>query len=700
MIGLIGVVSYGLAAVAFLILTLLLVSGWRGQAKGLLLMVAAIASALWAATMAYEFATEGLLGQWWGISETLRDIAWFTFLSSLLTAILPKDGSAPPGLKWLPKGLALVCVVLIAASIVAPWFSQYQSQLSFLTDILGRIVLAISGMVLVEVLYRNTVPDQRWGIKFLCLGVGGMFAYDFYLYSDAMLFKHIDAEIFAARGIVNALVVPLVVISAARNRTWSLEVAVSRHMIFQSATLLSAGVYLLLMAAAGYYIRFFGGSWGGVLQATFMFGALLLLMVVLSSGTMRARLKVFLSKHFFTYRFDYREEWLRFTRTLSEGEPGVHLRERSIQAIAQLVDSPGGALWLRNEHGGFERASHWNMPQAKGAESAESGFIRFLQRKEWVIDLVEYQTNPEKYEDLKLPTWLTGIPHVGMVVPLVLHEQLLGFVVLATPHGRMAVNWEVSDLLKTAGCQAASYLAQLEAAKGLLVARQFESFNRMSAFVVHDLKNLVSQLSLLLSNVQKHKHNPAFLDDMIETVENSVEKMQRLLTQLRSGSPAPGGKTLIDLESMLRRVVDAKENREPRPQLEVRTAGLFLRADRERLERTIGHLLQNAIEATPPDGTVKLSLQETDRKVVIEVSDTGCGMSKDFIRETLFQPFETTKTSGMGIGAYETKQYVTELGGEVVVESEVGCGSSFRIYLPLIVTNAAATPELSNEEFQ
>ena len=204
------------------------------------------------------------------------------------------------------------------------------------------------------------------------------------------------------------------------------------------------------------------------------------------------------------------------------------------------------------------------MPQATGRESAETGFISFLQRKEWVIDLNEYRTTPEKYEDLKLPAWLNDIPRAGMVVPLVLHEQLLGFIVLAESHGRIAVNWEVSDLLKTAGCQAASYLAQLEAAKALLVARQFESFNRMSAFVVHDLKNLVSQLSLLVSNVHKHKHNPAFLDDMIETVENSVEKMQRLLTQLRSGSPAPGGDTLIDLESMLRRLVAAKENNNPK----------------------------------------------------------------------------------------------------------------------------------------
>lgn len=698
MVGLIGSISYSLAAAAFLVLTLLLVSSWRGRAKGVLLMLAALASTIWAMRLAYEFATDSLGIPGWGALEILRNFAWFAFLASLISGIQSNGVATPRSLKWLPSGLAAVCAALVAGAALAPWYPEFQQQFQFATDILGRIVLAISGMVLVELLYRNTNPDQRWGIKFLCLGTGGMFAYDFYLYSDAMLFKHIDGEVYAARGIVNALVVPLIVVSAARNRTWSLEVAVSRRMIFHSATLLSAGIYLLLMAAAGYYIRFFGGSWGGVFQATFMFGALLLLMVVLASGTIRARFKVFLSKHFFNYRFDYREEWLRFTRTLSEGEPGLHLRERSIQAIAQLVESPGGALWLKKENGDFERAGHWNMPQANGLEPANSGFLEFLQRKEWVVDLAEYRTTPEKYQDLKLPSWLNDIPRAGMVVPLVLHEQLLGFVVLAASHGRIPVNWEVSDLLKTAGCQAASYLAQLEAAKALLVARQFESFNRMSAFVVHDLKNLVSQLSLLVSNVHKHKHNPAFLDDMIETVENSVEKMQRLLTQLRSGSPAPGGHTLIDLESMLRRLVAAKENSTPQPRLDVKSPGLALRADRERLERTIGHLLQNAIEATPPDGTVTIVLDEIGGKALVEVSDTGCGMTGDFIRETLFQPFETTKTSGMGIGAYETKQYVNELGGEIKVESTVGQGSVFRVYLPLIVMNTEPARELFNEE--
>ena len=202
--------------------------------------------------------------------------------------------------------------------------------------------MAILGMILVEQVYRNTPVRQRWGIKFACLGIGGIFAYDFYFYSDALLLKQINPEIWAARGIINALVVPLIAVSAARNPDWSLGIAVSRRILFYSVALFGAAAYLLAMAAAGYYLRFFGGSWGTVMQVSFLFGAIVLLLAVLFSGTLRSWLRVFISKHFFSYNYDYREEWLRFTRTLAEGEHG--LEERVIQALAQLVESPAGGL--------------------------------------------------------------------------------------------------------------------------------------------------------------------------------------------------------------------------------------------------------------------------------------------------------------------------------------------------------------------
>lgn len=690
----IGVISYSLAAAAYFFLFGLLVYGWRGRASGAVLAVACLVSALWAASVAFPLVMGSSAGPLTGILEILRHAAWCGFLL-LLLGVSRRDDSLPArDVRLMAAGLAAFYVFLIAATLYfPPGALNLASSQDYLTGIVGREILALIGMVLVEQLYRNAHPEQRWGIKYLCLGVGGMFAYDFYLYSDAMLFKRVDAELWAARGIVDAVVVPLVAVSAARNPKWSLDISVSRSILFHSSALFGAGIYLMVMSAAGYYIRYFGGEWGGVLQAGFLFGALTLLLGMLFSGTLRAWLKVFLSKHFFSYKYDYREEWLRFTRTLSEGEPGVQLRERSIQAIAGLVESPGGALWLRQESGGFERIAHWNMPAAEGVEPPDSSLSRFLEKRQWVLNLDECREQPEVYAGLVLPAWLLKIRRVSLVVPLILHEQLLGFVVLARSRGQVTLNWEVSDLLKTAGRQAASYLAQLEAAQALLVARQFESFNRMSAFVVHDLKNLVAQLSLLLSNAERHSQNPEFQQDMLGTVEYSVEKMKRLLLQLRSGQ-ALDKPVRLNLDELLNKAVQAKRGMKPVPSIEVVDPGLAVMAHPERLERVIGHLIQNAVEATPLGGKVTARLVKQDEFAIVEIADTGRGMSGQFIRDRLFKPFESTKPTGMGIGTYESREYVRELGGSIDVESREARGTTLRVALPLfaresLVENAA-----------
>ncbi|MBA2351513.1 MAG: PEP-CTERM system histidine kinase PrsK [Burkholderiales bacterium] len=677
MMSAIGSAGHAITSVAFLLLALLLATSWRGRAHGIVLTMVCLISSTWAALISYRALAPGAVHT---ALEVLRSASWFAFLFLLLGLATHVSGHFPKRLKALAAIIAVFCALLLVSAFVP--------QIVFDGDfsISARVLLAVIGIVLVEQIYRNTQPGQRAGIRTLCLGVGGMFAFDFYLYADAMLFHRLDTDLWNARGAINAMIVPLIAISAARSPRWSLDFAVSHRILFHSATLFGAGVYLLVMAAAGYYIRYFGGSWGAVLQVTFMFGALLLLLLALFSGTLRARLKVFLSKHFFNYRYDYREEWLHFTRTLSAGEPGVKLHERSIQAIAALVDSHAGALWLLQENGQCECTANWNMPCA-ASEALDGAFCRYLESAQWVINLKEYRTQPEIYARLgKLPEWLRDLPGAQLVVPLILHERLLGFVVLAEPMGKIDVNWEVADLLKTAGQQAASYLAQLEAAKALLVARQFESFNRMSAFVVHDLKNLVGQLSLLLTNAGKHGEKPEFRDDMITTVENSVGKMKRLLLELRRGQSAERPQPMA-LDAALAGVIAGKAGLRPVPILTAAPAGLLIVAVSERLQRVIGHLVQNAIEATPETGEVNVCAYARDGFAIVEVSDTGCGMSGQFLRTRLFKPFESAKAVGlgMGLGAYEAHEYMRECGGRIEVDSVSGKGSTFRVLLPLYV---------------
>lgn len=677
----IAVFSYSTAAVAFFFLSALLLTSWRGRLHGMMLTIACLLATLWAAMIVYSLAGGQTFSLLTDILEILRSAGWIAFLIVLLGFFRKTEtGSVfrfSPFLAAIPAFFVLLAIATIYLNLahVDPYGTT-----AFIIGIVARAVMALTGLILVEQFYRNTPGKERWGIKYICLGIGGIFAYDFYLYSDAMLFRHINPEIWAARGIVNALTVPLIAVSAARNPKWSLGISVSRRILFHSAALFGAAIYLLAMAAAGYFLRFFGGSWGSVLQAVFLFGAVILLVVLLFSGTLRSWLKVFISKHFFSYHYDYREEWLRFTRNLSEG--GHELGERTIQAIAELVESPSGCLWINRESGNCEPVARWNMPLPNEAEPANSPLCQFLENKQWVIDLHEYDHNPEKYATIAIPEWLHTIPKVWLVIPLIHHHKLFGFVVLAQSRSKIKLNWEVNDLLEIAGNQAASYLAQQEAAKALMVARQFESFNRMSTFVVHDLKNLVSQLSLLLSNVEKHKNNPEFQKDMIETLDLSVNKMKRLLEKLSSGTSVEKPAPLL-VEKLLQQAVAAKSIAEPKPSLDVLVHDLKVLANWSSLERVIGHLIQNAIEATAKDGQVLVCLTRGKGAAIIEVRDTGHGMSEEFIRERLFKPFESTKTAGMGIGVFESQEYVRELGGQLEVISSPHKGTIFRVILPL-----------------
>ncbi|MDP3123569.1 MAG: PEP-CTERM system histidine kinase PrsK, partial [Thiobacillus sp.] len=341
---LLAAIGYGLAMLAYLGLSGLIVASWQQRPQGRLLVLATGLSALWGALAAAAA---------WGVlpvrlelaAEVARNGAWLALLLYILRLRLPPGGTLPAPLRLI-RALAIVLVGGLLLAGVAPLIAPELPVLAQWANHLGRVLLTVLGLVLIEQVYRSTRLEDRWAIKFLCLGLGGLFVYDFYLYANAALFNALDAQVWAARGYVAALVTPLIAVSAARNPEWSAPVGLSRSMVFHTASLLGAGIYLLLMAGAGYYLRLFGGEWGDVVQTVFIFAAAMLLVLLMFSGTLRARLRVFLSKHFFSYRYDYREEWLKSTRTITEGQPGEQLCERTVEALARLVESPGGALWM------------------------------------------------------------------------------------------------------------------------------------------------------------------------------------------------------------------------------------------------------------------------------------------------------------------------------------------------------------------
>jgi len=683
-------IGYGLSASLFLLLAALLLIGWRSRFQGLFLLLAVISSSVWAGLAALHSYSGDVQVELVWASEVVRNLVWTLFLLRLLQPLAEGSGMYSRVLSYVRFGSLLLgmllLVVLTEIPLLQSSFPSAEVQREF--SLIGQLLFAVLGMALIEQLFRNTPEEQRWGIKYLCFGLGMIFVYDFYLYTDALLFHRLDIDIWSARGAVNAMAVPLLAVTAARNPDWSLPVFLSRRMVFHSTTLFGAGVYMLLMAMAGYYIKLYGGEWGTVLQITFLFGAIMILAALLFSGQLRARAKVFLNKHFFSYRYDYREEWLRLMGLLARQHSGLPLHERVIWALSEIADSPGGMLWLVNDKGHYHGASYFNMTAVEYPSlGRDHPLMRLMEERQWIIDLEEYRHRDESDLEpgLALPPWLEQAPEMWLLVPLIQEERMLGFVMLSQPRAPQALNWENRDLLKTAGMQAASYIALHQAANALADARQFEGFNRLSAFVIHDLKNLIAQLSLVAKNAARHKHNPEFVDDAIRTIENSVDKMNRLMAQLKTAdATGRNDNTAIDLVAELQAVVGGRKNAKPQPQFETQEQRVMVLGQEDRLGAVFGHVLQNALDATPADGTVRVLLRVAGDHAIVEVRDSGTGMDAEFVQTRLFRPFDSTKgLTGMGIGAYECREVVQASGGQVSVDSQPGKGTVFRVMLPL-----------------
>jgi putative PEP-CTERM system histidine kinase len=683
-----AIAGYGLGFLAFAAFAAQLSLRRSGSVPSRRLLLAVACGAIWEATGAVVVLLP--TGAAWlahGLADAARFGAWIGFLASILP--LPVTGRIGLVRRWAPW----IAVFTLAAAAFGPIVAQNfgAAPVAAVPVLVFGVWLAaaVAGLVFCEQLFRAMPSTRRWAVKPLCIGLAAGFAFDLFMFSDGLLLRAIDPDLWSARGLVHALTLPLILVATARNRDWTIDVAVSRGVVFGSTALLLSGLYLLAVAGAGYFVRAFGGEWGRTVQVTFLFAALLTLVVVFASGTVRARLRVYISKNFFSYRYDYRHEWLRFTQTLATPAQGQSIFQSVIQGLGDLVESPGGVQWWRREDGTFGVVGRWNAVAIDAVEPDNSAFCTFLDRTGWVVDLNDARKRPESYEGLVLPEWVARLPQGWLVVPMPGPQGLAGFTVLLQPRTPVVLDWEVLDLLKTAGRQAIAFLGHVQATEALVQARQFEAFNRMSAFLVHDLKNLVAQQSLLLKNAERHAANPEFQRDMLDTVRHVVERMNRLLLQLRSGATPVANPAPVDVSAVLERLCAYHAPRSQQVAVEA-AAGLRVLAHEERLERVLGHLIQNAFEAMDGTGTVRVRVGEERGKAMIEVIDEGRGMTPEFIRDSLFRPFVSTKSTGMGIGAYESREYVNELGGSVEVTSQPGQGTTFRVWLRLGGPNAEA----------
>ncbi len=682
-----GLYSYLGAGLAYGFFAVLLLFSWRESLQGKLIFIAMLVSACWA-LIASQIALhkESYLLSY-QIFEILRYIAWYVFLFKLFDVALSGDSSHRAQrqsyrkfVRWaLPLSVGFAALLLLNGLLVATLKLPGQ----FVFGIIGNVILALVGLAIIEQLFRNTSPHYRWATKYLFFGAGGIFVFDFYLYADALLFRSVDQGLWEARGVVHVAAVPLLAISSARNKNWSLNIFVSRDIVLNTTAILSGGFYLLAMAGAGYYLREFGGDWGKVGQVTFLTLAVVFLFVVLTSSQVRARTKVFLSKHFYKNKYDYRIEWLRLTEDLKVDLDNKEHNKTVIEAMAHIVDARAGSLWLRDEKGDYKNVDSWQSGLQEHVLAGDASLITFMDKKGFVINLKELSSHADEYRGLTLPDWPLQTGQPWLIVPLHGIHVLQGFVVLANPLIDRTINWEDRDLLKTAAKQITSYLTVLTTSAQLAEAKQFEVFTRLSAYMVHDLKNIAAELELIAVNAKKHTSNPEFIEDAFGTVENAAADINRLLAQLRNRRVEEEKKMQVDLVELVREVIETRKQLLPVPQFRLISESGMVSLEKQRFANVLAHLIENAQQATPDDGEIVVTLSSTEKMHIIGIKDTGHGMDDDFIRNRLFKPFDTTKgNAGMGIGMYESREFIRQLGGDINVQSNPGKGSIITLHIP------------------
>jgi putative PEP-CTERM system histidine kinase len=296
------------------------------------------------------------------------------------------------------------------------------------------------------------------------------------------------------------------------------------------------------------------------------------------------------------------------------------------------------------------------------------------------LDAIRHGVAPAEDRALAIPEWILGDRSSWVCVPLLHQRRMAGVVVLATPELRRPLDWEDFDLLRTAGRQAASSLAEAQGQRALLDAQRFEEFNRRFAFILHDIKNLVSQLSLLTRNAERHAENAEFRADMIATLKSSIAKMNDLLARL---APQAGARASRTQPQPVREILSAAiaARRGTHPVLLLGECGHWVEAESAALEQAVGHLLQNAVEASPADQPVTVRATIEGGELCIAIADKGSGMEPDFVRNSLFRPFVSSKPAGFGLGAFEARSLVSAMGGRLAVDSTPGHGTTFTIWL-------------------
>jgi putative PEP-CTERM system histidine kinase len=584
---------------------------------------------------------------------------------------------------WISIALSFsILVYVIGASsetlIFSPDFAEehilYLTNVGFVFYLLLMVYL-VFGLVQLERTLAGLHQVQRWGIKFPVLSSGLLLASFALYFSHSLLYRSINMNYLDFRSV--AVSAAVVLFFFARNfRESTGKLALSRGIAHRSFVLLIVGGYLILLGVVGEGLRYLNVTNARSIFYGLLLVSIVVLAVIFLSEKTRRKIKVIFHKNFYQSKYDYQEQWQKFATQIAAGTTLSEIQISILDMFCEPLACKGGAFYLRDfESGDYVFSEAFNFRRDWRPFSLGDPLINKLKEGEWIVNLKE--THPEFSGSLVESLAADG---AFLIVPLFFDEELEGFVVLAEQIDPGEVlTYEDYDLLKMLARQSIATVQGLRLSEQLSTARELAAIGKVSTFVLHDLKNQVSGLSLMLDNARDYMNDPEFQDDMLETVGNTVRNMRGLIARLKNVKEKP--ELVISAVDLGKIVNDAVVT--AAAAIEVTGEPNRVAVDEEEIYKVILNLLVNAVEATSQKRAVQVSYGRRDRYAFVEVKDFGCGMSSDFMAEKLFKPFETTKKHGFGIGLYQCKQIIESHGGCIDVESQEGVGTTFILNLPL-----------------
>ena len=630
-------------------------------------------TALWAFSVALansDYAEWGLLPS---TLAALRDAGWFAATIALL-----QQGRERQPLWWqLALAAGVMALVNLGMAVSGATFDTGFGLRVNLAAV--QLAVSIMGLILIENLVLNVEPPRRWSVRLMVIGLTAIFGYNIVLRIPQFLGGEAIESFVAAQPLVYLMSLPLFVVTGVRNNSLRLQAHSSRNVVFHSATLIFAGILLQGTAVAAFYVRSFGGTPAIALSIVLGFSGVLTIAVTLSSSMIRSQIRTFINENFYSYKYDYRLEWTKFIKALSQyQEQGAP--ERALRTLADLLDSPGGVLWVRRPGWRqFMPLASWAFGETYGPIDADDAILMNISNES-----VGFLELSGRDVGQKLEPWQERFPSAWLAVPLHFRGELIGFALFRKSRAARRLDWEDRNLISLIAMQLALYLVHEQIAQELADSQQLIEFNNRVAFALHDLKNTIGQLNLLLYNAERFGDDARFRADIMTTIRSAVDNLQNLMGKLRNEpapETAPQLKSRIDVCGIVARCAERKST----SGVVFDNAGGPIYAEIPKLDEFEGaleHVVSNAVEASRAGSNVRLGVERQEGRVRVCVEDSGSGMSSAFLAHELFRPLRTTKKKGLGIGAYQARVIMRNLGGDMEVQSTLGQGTTVSLFLP------------------